>query len=282
MEFKKPKVYLVGFTTLDENGLYDYLKDTDNTAFRDSLMRACLQDNISVGEVLCSFYAKMCYRSLTPGHNFNVTSVREIRDNLEHTIGVGHGSVFEHCLLNFVVSNCSRVFTHELVRHRVGTAFSQESGRYCRLDNIGFVVPPELSGEDCQEIIGDIVGRIESAVVALEQAVGLRDAKTCAVLEKPINRTTGKAMTMAEKKRLTSAIRRIAPNGQTNEMGFSVNLRSLRFILQKRTAAEAEWEIRYVFNQVADLVSERWPLILHGATITDTGDGLKAYGNLII
>ena len=36
--------------------------------------------------------------------------------------------------------NVSRVFTHELVRHRAGSAFSQESLRYVRLTDIGFRV----------------------------------------------------------------------------------------------------------------------------------------------
>ena len=68
------------------------------------------------------------------------------------------------------------------------------------------------------------------------------------------------------KKKLTSAIRRIAPNGQSNEIGYSVNLRSLRHTILMRTARVAEREIRLVFNKIYGCLKERWPLMFHGAT----------------
>ena len=55
-----------------------------------------------------------------------------------------HGSVLEHANYSFAFRNVSRVFTHELIRHRAGSAFSQESLRYVRLTDIGFRVPPAL------------------------------------------------------------------------------------------------------------------------------------------
>ena len=46
----------------------------------------------------------------------------------------GHESVLEHASATFkIVTN--RGVTHELVRHRVGVAFSQESTRYCNYGN---------------------------------------------------------------------------------------------------------------------------------------------------
>ncbi len=52
-----------------------------------------------------------------------------------------------------------RVFTHELVRHRAGSAFSQESLRYVRLTDIGFRVPPAL--EPVREQVLSIVEQLE-------------------------------------------------------------------------------------------------------------------------
>jgi hypothetical protein len=68
-----------------------------------------------------------------------------------------------------------------------------------------------------------------------------------------------------EKKKLTSAIRRFAPNGQSNEIAVSINLRALRHTLMLRTAASAEWEIRVVFEAIYKLLKKEYPLIFHGA-----------------
>jgi thymidylate synthase (FAD) len=77
----------------------------------------------------------------------------------------------------------------------------------------------------------------------------------------------------ARKKKLTSALRRIAPNGQTNEIGFTVNLRALRFTILKRTDRAAEWEIRYVFNQVYQIAKKLVPTLFCDAT-EEQVDGL--------
>ena len=41
---------------------------------------------------------------------------------LDHILEVGHGSVLEHAVWNFVFTGVSRSLTHELVRHRAGWA----------------------------------------------------------------------------------------------------------------------------------------------------------------
>ena len=81
------------------------------------------------------------------------------------------------------------------------------------------------------------------------------------------------------KKKVTSALRRILPNGQSNEIGWSINLRALRHVIQMRTGRHAEWEIRLVFNQVYHLVKAKYPMIFHGATETKV-EGLLEISNL--
>lgn len=67
------------------------------------------------------------------------------------------------------------------------------------------------------------------------------------------------------KKKITSALRRLLPNGQSNEIGFSANLRTLRHTVQVRTSRHAEWEIRFVFGKVYELLKGRYPMLFHGA-----------------
>lgn len=151
-------------------------------------------------------------------------------------------SVLEHCNLNFLITNCSRILTHELVRHRVGTAMSQTSGRYVRTDEIKFVHDPILDG--CSDIINETLRYLENAYHKMEERIDINNIKDFSV-----------------KKKLTSAMRRILPNGQANEIGFSFNIRALRHTITMRTSRHAEWEIRYVFNQIYNLVYEKYPAI---------------------
>lgn len=248
---KTPKTFLVGATAPDWVGLKAYLEYTDQMSFYEEAREYYLQAHDPL--VLVSFYAKLCYKSLTEGKNANVTKIRGIEDNLKGVIASGHGSVFEHVWLNFVTTDCSRVFTHELVRHRVGTAFSQTSGRYVAIDDIDLVLPPELRPGDESPVIKTVIDNLADDIRI--GCVKLRE-----LLISP-------DMPFAEKKRITSAIRRLAPNGQTNEIGWSVNVRALRHLIELRTSQHAEWEIRYVFNEVAELVRSKWPMMLSGGQL---------------
>jgi thymidylate synthase (FAD) len=241
MRLVRPKVYLVGKTELDKDEVLRYLRDSGNEDFITS-MNAAEVAGLTGGEIMCSLFAKLCYKSLTLGKNANVTRIRDIVDNLKGCFAVGHGSIFEHIYFNFIISDCSRVMTHELVRHRVGTAFSQNSGRYIRVDKIDLVFDPIL--EPVREEIESLVTYIEDQYAQICDKAGLNDAKD-----------------FETKKKLTSALRRIAPNGQSNEIGFSINLRSLRHTIMLRTSRHAEWEIRYVFAEIYRIMKERYPLM---------------------
>ena len=86
-------------------------------------------------------------------------------------------------------------------------------------------------------------------------------------------------MDFATKKWWTSQLRRIMPSGQTNEIGWSANIRTLRHLIEMRTSRHAEWEIRVVFNQVADIIKKKCPLILYGSN-EEVVDDLVEYTNL--
>ncbi len=243
--FVEPKVYWVGYQKINEAEVHRYLKDSDNEDFLES-MEAAWKAGLTDAEILCSMFAKLCYKSLSLGHNANISKVRDIEDNIRNCFDVGHGSVFEHVNFNFIIADCSRVFTHELVRHRAGTAFSQNSGRFIRLDEIDIIFDPIL--EPIRNLCQEKQSYDEVWYHKAVEAIGLRDMKN-----------------FAQKKKITSALRRFAPNGQSNEIGFSVNLRSLRHTVMMRTGRHAEWEIRKVFEQIYLLLKNVYPTIFHGA-----------------
>lgn len=264
-----PKTFLIGCTKADITGLRDYLAATGQTEFLHEIIDA-IGDPCVADMAIVSFYAKLCYRSLVSGKNANVTHVRDIEDNIRGCLASRHGSVFEHFQLNFVTTNCSRVFTHELVRHRVGMAFSQTSGRYCTVEDAELVLPPELDDLPNDENVPTIADGMRSVLGALKEFVA--SARQALKLDDP-------ATDFATKKRLTSALRRIMPNGATNEIGWSCNIRSLRHVIEMRTSRHAEWEIRKVFHDVAEIVRERWPLMLHGGKC-ELIDGLNEWTGL--
>ena len=251
---RKPVVSLVAQMCLSRDGIIEYLESTDNEDFIDTI-DSSLADGLSEMEVLVSMMAKLCYKSLTLGHNSNITRVRDVRSNIEAAINSGHGSVLEHASMSFIVRDCSRIFTHELVRHRAGTAFSQNSGRYIRLDAIDLVVDPILTPVSNKLL--QIAQYLEKEYAEMSELLGMNEP----------------GIDFTRKKKLTSALRRIAPNGQTNEIGFTVNLRALRFTILKRTDKAAEWEIRYVFNQVYRIAKDMVPTLFCDATETVV-DGL--------
>lgn len=274
--FVLPKVYFVGATEVNYTQVDHYLKDTNQTDFQSDVNDAISQ-GIPGGLILVSMFAKLCYKSLVVGKNANITSTRSIENNIKNCFDVAHGSVFEHCQLNFLVTNCSRVFTHEQVRHRVGTAYSQTSGRYCRLDKISFVKDPVLS--PCDHLISSLLTQIETTVYLMECHLGLRKPPENYKYAKPTDYMTLEQERLKwipdeskhnfeKRKQITSAIRRIVPNGQSNEIAISCNIRSLRHMIMTRTAREAEWEIRHVYYQIYLLMKDKWPLLFHGAKET--------------
>ena len=108
----------------------------------------------SDSELLTEVAGRTCYESFGTGLNPNITRVRnDSEEYFKNVLEKGDGSIFEHSTVTFALLWVSRVLTHELVRHRVGTAYSQESLRYVRIKEVKMPswnasIPAEaLSGE---------------------------------------------------------------------------------------------------------------------------------------
>lgn len=238
-----PKVYLVGSTNLKVNGpggLREYLIDTENEEFLDELTNIDEMD-------ICSFFGKLCYKSLTLGKNENISKIRDIKSNFINLIEVGHLSCLEHAQLNFVFENVSRVLHTEQVRHR-HCNYSCESGRYVSEPEYRVWIPKYLVDRGLEYVNKyiEIMKRNESEYLEFR------------------NMLTKGLKTFHEKKMATSCARRVKPLGAGETMGVSMNLRSLRHIVEMRTSRHAEEEVRLVYNKVVKLVEKEIPLLFHG------------------
>jgi len=214
----------------------------------------------SPAEELIEVAGKTCYLSFSTDLNKNLTKVgmRSNGEYVENLVKQRHGSVLEHATLTFAFKDVSRVFTHELVRHRVGTAYSQVSGRYVRTDSIDYWMPKEIRENPVASKI-------------FEKAFHYQEACICE-LEEVFNIGPMKDFTL--KKKLTSAFRRLIGNGQANHIIVSFNHRTLRHLIELRTSRHAEEEIRLVFNKVFDIVKDRYPAIYTGWAVEEV-DGLN-------
>jgi thymidylate synthase (FAD) len=250
MQFVEPSVFLVGETRIHEAGLHAYLEHLGAQDWS--------TDAPGDAEKLTEVMGRLCYRSFKPGMNPNVTRVREGNEAyLANILRVGHGSVLEHGCLNFIFADVSRVVTHELVRHRAGTAVSQESLRFVRLDTLSAYVPVEIrEDERGMAIFTRTFEELEKLQKELAERYAIDDGKA-----------------FAEKKKLTSAFRRMAPIGLATTIGWSCNFRALRHVIEMRTDPHAEEEIRFLFGRVFEITRERYPNLLGDFEIEEV-DGL--------
>lgn len=255
-----PKVWKIAETRTNSEEIRSWLEYLDGTE--------CLEHITgNDGEQLIELAGRRCYKSFKPGLNPNVSKVRKDSEEYHrNTMSARHGSIDEHVSVTFAIEGVSRILTHELCRHRAGTAFSQESLRYVRLNNIEFWIPEVFSQ------FGD---------EAAEKSIALTK-KTVEYLESVQQELADifqieKIAKFDLKKKLTSAFRRLAPEGLATGIVFTANVRAMRHIIEVRTSSHAEEELRLVFGMIADIMIRDYPLLFGDFRKVDTGDGYFEY-----
>jgi thymidylate synthase (FAD) len=236
-----PEVFLIARPSIDIEGMRGYLQDVGGESWLQRRLEEAEGDP-NGGELVVEFGGRACYRSWEPGLNPNVTKVRtDQREYFANILRSAHGSVLEHANFSFAFRNVSRVLTHELVRHRAGSAFSQESLRYVRLSDIGFRVAPAL--EPVREQVLAIVEQLEEFQVSAAEELGIDE----------------EGVPFHVKKEVTSALRRLAPIGLSTDIIWTANARTLRHVIEMRTSEGAEEELRLVFDRVALIMQAEAP-----------------------
>jgi thymidylate synthase (FAD) len=247
----EPKVFKIAETTIT-NEIHDYLQHIGAIDW--------WSDPESDAGMVIEVMGRSCYKSFGTELNANITRVREgNKEYINNILKVRHGSVLEHASVSFMFCDVSRVFTHELVRHRVGTAMSQESLRFVRLTDLKYWAPSVIrENEKAMELF-------EASMHELEDMQ--RDFAELMITED---------MPFSEKKIITSAMRRVAPMGLATNIGWTANIRTLRWLLDLRTAPSAEEEIRLVFGKVGEVMMRDYPYLFQDFN-TEEKDGLLHY-----
>jgi thymidylate synthase (FAD) len=255
MKNVEPEVFLVTRPALDYEAVAAYLREVGGGSWLERLDRGDLDGASNDPQNLAEFAGKLCYRSWEPGLNPNVRKVRnDQRTYLENILSMAHGSVLEHVSFGFVLHNVSRIFTHELVRHRPGTAISQESLRFVRLADIPFWFP-DWARQDAE-----LMKRATAVLEQLEEFQ--RWLAEHFGLDEP-------GVKFHEKKHKTSFMRRFAPEGVGTGLLWTANIRTLRHTIEARTDPGAEEEIRLVFGKIAELMRAEAPALFGDYVVED-------------
>ena len=147
-------------------------------------------------------------------------------------VKAGHESVIEHVSVSFMLT-VPRSISHQIVRHRIGVAYSQQSQRYIDLSKepLKVIAPtPELNASDlilwrqAVEFSAEIYNKLIASGVRPQQA------------------------------------RSVLPNCTATKLGMTANLRAWRHILKERYANQrADPAIREVMNLVAAKLKDMYP-----------------------
>jgi len=138
--------------------------------------------------------------------------------------------VMDHIVYMFEIEDCSRVTTHQLVRHRA-VSYDQESQRFSAATREGAVTPPNVQSNDL-------------GYKAYDEAL--------------------KAVYSAYEKMVTAGVpkedaRYILPGAIKTKLVMTLNARSLMHLVWQRTALQAQWEIRELAATLHVLAQEVTP-----------------------
>src|SRR5262245_11091405 len=227
----EPAVYLVGKQVIQDSELDRFLADHGVSWESDSEIAA---------EVLTETAGRTCYMSFAkprPGGNATY---------LNHIIEVGHGSVLEHAVWNFLITGVSRTLTHELIRHRAGMGYSQLSQRYVDESVAEYVEP------DC------IAENPELHTLWLE-AIAHSHQAYVKLTEKLLDVFQGEPDRTLRRKLARQAARSVLPNATETKIFVTANARALRHFIEMRASRHAETEIRKLAVQVLRQMQKEAP-----------------------
>ncbi|MES2214117.1 MAG: FAD-dependent thymidylate synthase [Patescibacteria group bacterium] len=258
---KGPGAIVVGQTATNFDHMDEFLEPFGFTTYLDD------PDDLPQGEELVKVGGQLCYMSFGEQRTKNVDAPRYF-NNIK---AQRHGSVTEHAQLSMVIYGVSRSLTHELVRHRAGTAFSQLSQRYVSGRLLRFVEREEYQKD---EVLHD---RFEKRIDFLAEEYDF-------IAERLYARQLAGDPQMSDehktglRKKVNQAARSCLPNEAETALLFTGNVRALRHILEMRGAGGAEPEIRALALLCLKMMKEVWPNLTDDFYLVDLIDGSQAIG----
>jgi thymidylate synthase (FAD) len=171
---------------------------------------------------------RTCYSELEPQEIFERSTTGQVatekQQNLvRKVIESGHGSTIEHIVFTFAISGVTRTLSHQLVRHRAGVAFDQQSQRYVNYKRPAYMVPGTIADAPA-EVRDRFVGEMDDSLALygdlLAAGIPGEDARF------------------------------VMPNATRTNLIMTANLRALIHMSGLRLCTMAQWEIRRLFQLI--------------------------------
>jgi thymidylate synthase (FAD) len=172
---------------------------------------------------------RTCYSELAPDDIFERAVDGRIppekqRELIGRVIESGHGSTIEHVVFTFAITGVSRTLSHQLVRHRAGVAFDQQSQRYVSYKKGASTMLPQTVAEAEPDLRERYEAQVEGALALYTELVD--------------------AGIPGEDARF------IFPNATRTNLVMTANLRALIHMSGLRLCTMAQWEIRRLFQLI--------------------------------
>ena len=173
--------------------------------------------------------ARTCYQSFD--REGDGTAEKLIR----HCISRGHESILEHVAFGLRLIT-DRGVTHELVRHRIGVAFSQESTRYVRYNGEMEFIEPWWWDEE-----------------SLDEIISRHFANACDDAEDRYHE-------MLKHGAAPQAARAVLPNCLKTEIVATANIREWRHIFKLRRSPAAHPDMRGLMDAAYEMARTNYPV----------------------
>jgi thymidylate synthase (FAD) len=182
---------------------------------------------------------RTCYSELTPEDIFGKAErgeidVAKMQRLISNVIESGHGSTIEHVVFTFGISGVSRTLSHQLVRHRAGVAFDQQSQRYVTFKKAATMLPQTIA-----EAPADVRERYEEQIQGSMSLYG--DLVGAGIPGEDA--------------------RFVFPNATRTNLVMTVNLRALIHMSGLRLCTMAQWEIRRLFQLIRHEIFQVSPFL---------------------
>lgn len=196
--------------------------------------------------------ARLCYSPRSANEILENFSDEQVADFVKKIVSLGHESTMEHVSFTFAIDGVSRALSHQLVRHRIGCSYSQQSQRYVKEKQFEYIIPPKIAQdpekaakfkkamEDAQRVYTEL----------LEAGVPAEDARF------------------------------VLPNAAETKFVMTMNVRSLMHFFELRCCNRAQWEIRALANEMLKQVKEVAPLLFAHAGATCDSQGICYEGSM--
>ena len=183
---------------------------------------------------------RTCYSELAPDDIFEravegTIPAAKQQELISRVIESGHGSTIEHVVFTFAITGVSRTLSHQLVRHRAGVAFDQQSQRYVSYRRGTSTMVPDTISEAPPELLA-----------RYEEQMGTSAALYSDLLEAGIPGEDA---------------RFVFPNATRTNLVMTANLRALIHMSGLRLCTMAQWEIRRLFQLIRHEVFAASPFL---------------------